>query len=182
LVGPSQSLLTRIVRTDPLYVVFAIPESEYASLRRLHPADAAPLGAELLLDDGSLALAEGSIDFTASTIDPDTGTVQARAVFPNPDNRVLPGQFARVSVTGLILDDALLVPQTAVMQGPEGTFVLSVDQQNLVQYTPLVTGLAVGSDWLVTSGPTVGMRVITSGLLKVQPGMPVNPVPATTSR
>ncbi|HWK54281.1 MAG TPA: efflux RND transporter periplasmic adaptor subunit [Hyphomicrobiales bacterium] len=181
LVGPTQgmSLLTRLVRTDPLYVVFAIPESEYASLRRLRTqgVEAAPLGADLLYDDGAVALTGGSIDFTASTIDAGTGTVQARAVFPNPDNAVLPGQFTRIRLTDLTLDDALLVPQAAVMQGPQGTFVLSVDAQNMVQYTPISTGLAVGSDWLVTGGVDAGLRVITSGLLKVQPGMPVTPVP-----
>src|SRR5690606_11833450 len=148
LVGPTQgmSLLTRIVRTDPLYVVFAIPESEYSSLRRVHPeaAESAPIAAQLVLDDGSVALEDGSIDFTASTVDPATGTVQARAVFPNPDNQVLPGQFARVSVMDLNLGDSLLVPQAAVMQGPQGTFVLAVDQQNIVQYTPITIGMSIG--------------------------------------
>jgi membrane fusion protein (multidrug efflux system) len=184
LVGPSQgmSLLTSIVQTDPLYVVFAIPESEYATLRRLRPesAEVMPLGATLLLSDGSVGLEGGSIDFTASTVDATTGTVQARAVFPNPGNQVLPGQFARVSVMDLNLGDSLLVPQAAVMQGPQGTFVLGVDAQNLVQFTPITTGMAVGTDWLVTSGLSSGMRIITNGLLKVQPGMPVTPVPAAT--
>ncbi len=182
LVGPMQnmSLLTRIVRTDPLYVVFAIPESEYLTLRRLHPegAEAAPIGAQLVLDDGTVALEDGSIDFTASTVDPSTGTVQARAVFPNPNNEVLPGQFARVSVMDLTLNDVLLVPQAAVMQGPQGPFVLSVDQQNMVQYTPVTTGMAVGTNWIATSGVENGMRIISNGLLRVQPGMPVTPVPA----
>lgn len=182
LVGPMQnmSLLTRIVRTDPLYVVFAIPESEYLTLRRLHPegAEAAPIGAQLVLDDGTVALEDGSIDFTASTVDPSTGTVQARAVFANPNNEVLPGQFARVSVMDLTLNDVLLVPQAAVMQGPQGPFVLSVDQQNMVQYTPVTTGMAVGTNWIATSGVENGMRIISNGLLRVQPGMPVTPVPA----
>lgn len=182
LVGPMQnmSLLTRIVRTDPLYVVFAIPESEYLTLRRLHPegAEAAPIGAQLVLDDGAVALEDGSIDFTASTVDPSTGTVQARAVFANPNNEVLPGQFARVSVMDLTLNDVLLVPQAAVMQGPQGPFVLSVDQQNMVQYTPVTTGMAVGTNWIATSGVENGMRIISNGLLRVQPGMPVTPVPA----
>lgn len=185
LVGPMQnmSLLTRIVRTDPLYVVFAIPESEYLTLRRLHPegAEAAPIGAQLVLDDGTIALKDGSIDFTASTVDPSTGTVQARAVFPNPNNEVLPGQFARVSVMDLTLNDVLLVPQAAVMQGPQGPFVLSVDQQNMVQYTPVTTGMAVGTNWIATSGVENGMRIISNGLLRVQPGMPVTPVPAASN-
>lgn len=185
LVGPMQnmSLLTRIVRTDPLYVVFAIPESEYLTLRRLHPegAEAAPIGAQLVLDDGTIALEDGSIDFTASTVDPSTGTVQARAVFANPNNEVLPGQFARVSVMDLTLNDVLLVPQAAVMQGPQGPFVLSVDQQNMVQYTPVTTGMAVGTNWIATSGVENGMRIISNGLLRVQPGMPVTPVPAASN-
>jgi membrane fusion protein (multidrug efflux system) len=168
LVGPTegQSLLTRIVKTDPLYVLFSIPESEYAGLRRLSIA--------------------GSVDFTASTVDLSTGTVQARATFTNAAASVLPGQFVRVKLTDLSVSDALLVPQAAVLQSPQGTFVYTVDAQNTIQYTPIVTGLSVGTEWLVTSGLTSGQKVLSNGVLKVAPGMPVNPVerqaPATAAR
>jgi membrane fusion protein, multidrug efflux system len=180
LVGPTegQSLLTRIVKADPLYVLFSIPESEYAGLRRLAPATAAPLSAELLSTDGAVMGIPGTVDFTASTIDTTTGTVQARASFANPDTSVLPGQFVRVKLTGLKVSEALLVPQSAVLQGPQGTFVYTVDAQNTVQFTPITTGLAVGSEWLVTTGLMSGQRVLSNGLLKVAPGMPVTPVTA----
>ena len=180
LVGPTegQSLLTRIVKTDPLDVLFSIPEREYAGLRELAPADGSPLGAELLVTAGDAGGIPGTVDFTASTIDAATGTVQARATFANPGARVLPGQFVRVKLTGLHVGDALLVPQAAVLQGPQGTFVYTVDAQNMVQFTPIVTGLAVGTEWLVTSGLSRGQRVLSNGLLKVAPGMPVTPVAA----
>lgn len=187
LVGPAegQSLLTRIVRTDPLYVVFSIPDSEFAGLRQLRPtvADAQePLNAELLLPESEAASMAGTVDFTASTIDTTTGTVQARAVFANTGSGVLPGQFVRVRLTGVNLDDALLVPQAAVLQGPEGTFVYTVDSASTVQYTPIMTGLAVGSEWLVTMGLEPGMRVVSNGLLKVMPGQPVTvAAPATAA-
>lgn len=178
LVGPAegQSLLTRIVKTDPLYVLFSIPESEYAGLRRLAPADDRPLGAELQSPDGATMSIQGTVDFTASTIDTSTGTVQARATFANPDTSVLPGQFVRVKLTDLSVGDALLVPQAAVLQSPQGTFVYTIDAQNTVQYTSIVTGLAVGTEWLVTSGLTSGQKVLSNGVLKVAPGMPVSPV------
>jgi membrane fusion protein (multidrug efflux system) len=178
LVGPAegQSLLTRIVKTDPLYVLFSIPESEYASLRQLHPANGTPLSAELLPGDGSTGAIQGTVDFTASTIDAATGTVQARATFANPAASVLPGQFVRVNLNGLTVSEALLVPQAAVLQGPQGTFVYTVDAQNTVQFTPITTGLAVGTEWLVSSGLTSGQRVLSNGVLKVAPGMAVTPV------
>ncbi|MGV3591276.1 MAG: efflux RND transporter periplasmic adaptor subunit [Gammaproteobacteria bacterium] len=178
LVGPAegQSLLTRIVKTDPLYVLFSIPEREYANLRDLAPADGAPLSAELLSTDGAVMGIPGTVDFTASTIDTTTGTVQARATFANSDTAVLPGQFVRVKLTGLSVAGALLVPQAAVLQSPQGTFVYTVDAQNMVQYTPIETGLAVGTEWLVTSGLMSGQKVLSNGVLKVAPGMPVTPV------
>jgi membrane fusion protein (multidrug efflux system) len=177
LVGPTegQSLLTRIVKTDPLYVLFSIPESEYAGLRRLAPTGG-PLAAELHATDGGVVDIAGTVDFTASTVDVNTGTVQARASFANADTSVLPGQFVRVKLTDLGVNDALLVPQAAVLQGPQGTFVYTVDAQNTIQYTPIVTGLSVGTEWLVTSGLSSGQKVLSNGILKVAPGMPVNPV------
>src|SRR5262249_12193688 len=126
----------------------------------------------------TMATAQGTVDFTASTVDATTGTVQARAVFPNADGTLLPGQFVRVHLTGLEIDNALLVPQAAVLQSPQGTFVWTVDAQNIVQFTPVSTGIAVGSNWLVQGGLEAGMRVISNGLLKVGPGAPVNPVAA----
>ena len=184
LVGPTegQSLLTRIVRTDPLYVLFSIPEDEFVGLRELRPAGTeGALNAELLLTDGQVAGMTGTVDFTASIIDATTGTVQARAAFANPGNRVLPGQFVRVSLKGVNQENALLVPQAAVLQGPAGTFVYTVDSGNMVQYTPITTGLAVGSEWIVTSGLEAGMRVVSNGLLKVQPGQPVTVVAVATA-
>lgn len=184
LVGPTegQSLLTRIVKTDPLYVWFSIPETEYATLRELRPGgEGSTLGADLLPADGNGMVIPGHVDFTASTVDVTTGTVQARATFANPDTSVLPGRFVRVKLTGLNVSDALLVPQAAVLQGPQGTFVYTLDAQNTVQYTPITTGLSVGTEWLVTSGLTSGQRVLSNGLLKVAPGMPVRPVQAAAS-
>lgn len=183
LVGPAeQSLLTRIVRTDPLYVLFSIPESEYAGLRNLAPADGSPLHAELISTAGEMMGIPGTVDFTASTIDATTGTVQARATFANPNTSVLPGQFVRVKLTDLTIEDALRVPQAAVLQGPQGTFVYTVDAQNMVQFTPIMTGLAVGTDWIVTSGLQRGQRVLSNGVLKVAPGMPVTPVEARAAQ
>ncbi|MDR2213623.1 MAG: efflux RND transporter periplasmic adaptor subunit [Pseudomonadales bacterium] len=182
LVGPSQgmTLLTSIVRTDPLYAVFSIPESEYVTLRGLRPQslESAPLNAQLLYGDGSVALTGGSIDFAASTVDGATGTVLARAVFANPNNQVLPGQFVRVGITDLMLDNVITIPQAAVMQSPQGPFVLSVNQQNQVQYTPVTLGMAVGSEWVTSAGLQSGMRVISNGLLRAAPGTAVTPVQA----
>src|SRR5690606_12666153 len=97
--------------------------AELARLRAMAGMQQTSLRAELLFDGGMAYGQHGEVNFTDSVIDPATGTVQARAVFPNPDGALLPGQFVRLRLRGLTLQDALLVPQAAVLQGPQGAFV-----------------------------------------------------------
>lgn len=179
LVTADTSLLTRIAQLDPVYVEFSIPDSE-AIYQRQQLAS----GAMVQPDDGKLTIEiffgdrrdtpfHGVVDFTDSVIDPQTGTVRARGVLQNADNAVLPGQFVRVALKGLTLKQATIIPDTAVMQGPMGTFVYTITPEGKAAITPVTLGALAGKNRIVTSGLSEGDKVITEGMIKVQPDAPV---------
>jgi membrane fusion protein (multidrug efflux system) len=173
------SLLTRIHQLDPAYVNFSFTDRELGELRRLYdtgradrPADG-ELKASIEFGDGSTYDKEGKITFTDVTIDRETGTIRTRAVVPNPDRKLLPGQFVRVIVNGVTLKDALVVPQASVMQGPQGPFVYVVDAESKAVMKPVELGREVDGGWVVETGLSPGDKVITEGIIKVRPGAPV---------
>jgi len=173
------SLLTRIHQLDPAYVNFSFTDRELGELRRLYdsgradrPADGA-LKAAIEFGDGTVYDKTGTITFTDVTIDQQTGTIRTRAVVPNPDRKLLPGQFVRVVVNGVTLKDALVVPQAAVMQGAHGPYVYTVDADGKAVMKPIELGREVDDGWVVEAGLAAGDRVITEGIIKVRPGAPV---------
>ena len=184
--GNSDGMLTHITQLDPVYVNFAIPDQEATTYR-----DAVGDGSVAVPEDGKLAVdvrtssgtmlvAGGQLNYTDRTVDARTGTVQARAVIPNPDGKLVPGQFVRAVVKGLTLKNAITIPQKAVMQGPQGTFVYVVPAEGeaQAQVRPVKLGRAVGSEFVVDSGLKNGDRVVTEGVIKVRPGATVRAVAA----
>ena len=176
---PSASLLTQITQLDPIFVNFAYPDAEAERLRRelsegsLVPPSSGKLSIEVYFGDGSAYPTAGEVDFTDSLIDRGTGTVSARGVVPNPEQELLPGQFVRVKVKGLTRPNAITVPERAVAQGPRGTFVYVVDEQNVARMRQVNTGDTAGGRWLILSGVSDGEQVIVDGLAKVRPDSPV---------
>lgn len=171
-------LLTSITQLDPVYVNFSFSDTEAAEVRRLidmkkAKGEAPNLGVKISFGDGSTYDHDGAVDFTSSTIDASTGTLQARAVVDNPDRRLLPGQFVRAKVTGVSLDNAITIPEVALMQSPQGQFVYTLDKDGNARVNPVTLGQKVGSNWLVLSGLKAGDRLITEGIIKVRPGAPV---------
>lgn len=173
------SLLTRITRLDPIYVNFAIPDAEWLRQRqlvesgRLISTTGKRLLAELRFADGRAYRHEGHVDFTDTTVDRDTGTIRARAVFSNPDGDILPGQFVRIVLKGLVRTDAIVVPEAAVMQGPQGTFVYRLGEGDKAEAVPVTTGTTVADGWIVESGLSAGDRVVVKGVIRVRAGQPV---------
>ena len=106
-------------------------------------------------------------------VNPGTGTTETRAELPNPGGRLKPGQFVRVQISGATRPDAILVPQKAVLEGPQGKFVYVVNAESKVEPRPVEVGEWRGDDWLIESGLKPGERVIVAGLLKIGPGAPV---------
>ncbi|WP_302141689.1 efflux RND transporter periplasmic adaptor subunit [Halomonas alkalicola] len=171
------TLLTSVTQQDPVHVRFSLPERDAAlqraARRAMSDAQAeAPREAWLTLPDGSEYEEMGQIDFTDSTIDPRTGSVSARAVFPNPEGMVVPGQFVRVRVLVQELDDVFLVPQEAVGQGAEGPRIFVVEEET-AHARSVELGPIVDNRQVVLSGLEAGDRIVVSGQVVLQDGMPV---------
>jgi len=157
----------------------AYPDTEAERLREgvqsgklTLPSDG-KLFAQLKFGDGSAYPLEGRVDFTDSFVSSGTGTVSARAVVPNPDQKLLPGQFMRVVIKGLVRPNAVTVPERALLQGPKGTFVYVVDDQGVARARQVTTGPTSEGRWVIESGVAVGDKVIVEGVLKVRPDTPV---------
>ncbi|HYE49899.1 MAG TPA: efflux RND transporter periplasmic adaptor subunit [Azospirillaceae bacterium] len=181
LVGTSadNSLLTRITQVDPVYVNFAVPEAELVRVRQQVAAGQVRLAREgglpvrIRYGEGTEHPHEGRINFLDAIVDPQTGTVRVRAEVPNPEHTLLPGQFVRVEVQGFTLPNAISVPLTALMQGPQGPFVYVVDAESKAEARPIRTGRTLGDRLVVTEGLKPGERVVSEGVIKARPGEPV---------
>lgn len=189
------SLLTHITQVDPVYVIFSAADSELFKLGSMiadgqisNPrknedgTPASEVYASLSYNNGKLYEHQGKFNFINPTVDESTGTIKIRAVFDNPDKKIVPGQFVRINVEGLVRLNALVVPQEAVMQGAGGTLVYRVNADNRVEAVQVETGFtAPDGGWIIDKGLQPGDRVITGGLLLLTPGQLVTPVPAQTA-
>jgi len=182
-VGQSTALAT-IQKLDPMYVDITQSTADLLRLQRgvkegrLNQSDANQRKVQLILEDGSTYPLSGTLQFRDVTVDPTTGSVILRAVFPNPNGVLLPGMFIRAVVKEGINEKALLVPQQAVSRDPKGNpQTLIVDAENKVALRTLALDRAIGDQWLVASGLAAGERVIVEGMQKVKPGVSVKVVP-----
>lgn len=132
----------------------------------------------LKLEDGSTYPLAGSLEFSDITVDPGTGAVGLRAVFPNPNGALLPGMYVHAVLTQGVASGGVLVPQTAIQRDPKGNAMVSVVGAQGAEPRPVTLGQTVGDKWLVTGGLKPGDKVITEGLQKLRPGVPIKPVPA----
>jgi len=178
--------LTTVSTLDPIYVDVDQSSAELVALRRAVQAGSVnsggPLTAEvtLKLDDGSTYPLKGKLQMTDVTVDPSTGAVQLRAIFPNPEGLLLPGLYVRATVNQGVDPRGILVPQNAIGHNQKGEpTALVVDAKNIARLRLLKTGRAVGSDWQVLEGLKPGDRLITEGLAKAMPDMPVSPQPVS---
>lgn len=179
-VSPSTGPITSVLVTDPVYVEFQVNEADFVSFRRRgaesKEAFSKSLGLSLTLPDGERYEQGGVLDFADVQTDASTGTVAMRAVFPNPDAVLVPGLYVTLRVEGQSGEAKVLVPQVAVQETLEGTFVLVVDDQNQVVQHFIQTGAREGALLVVNTGLEAGDRVIVEGLQKVRPGVTVSPV------
>lgn len=180
LVGPGEaSLLTRISQVQPIWVRFGASDQAMLELRqgiatgKLTAPATDQLQVELVLPDGTVHPESGRVNFSDSLIDPNTGTVGFRAELANAAASLLPGQFVRVRLQGVERPGAILVPQRAVLQGPQGKFVVVVNAESKAEFRPVTVGDWSGADWVVESGLAAGDQVIVDGGIKTGPGAPV---------
>ncbi len=180
--------LTTISTLDPIYVDVDQSSAELVVLRKavqagnVNSGGALTAEVSLKLDDGSTYPLTGRLQFTDVTVDPATGAVQLRAIFPNPDTLLLPGLYVRATIIQGVDPHGILVPQNAVNHNQKGDpTALVVDEKNFARLRVLKTGRAVGNQWQVLEGLKAGDRLITEGLAKVAPDMPVNAQPAANA-
>ncbi|WP_432720487.1 efflux RND transporter periplasmic adaptor subunit [Jeongeupia wiesaeckerbachi] len=189
LVSPTANggLLTTIVQLDPLYANFSFSEAEKLAFEKASQSGSMTLPegrrykVSLKLADGSVFKHTGVIDFSDSKVDPSTGTIKVRAVIPNPEGDLLPGQFVRVVLDGAKLNNAVLIPQRAVIQLQADKAVLVLNNKNVVEPRVIQLGQERDNDFVVREGLKDGDRVVVDGVLKARPGQPVNPVQAGAS-
>jgi RND family efflux transporter MFP subunit len=181
LVGAGEAtLLTTVRRIDPIFAYFEVSQRFVARALEQrgghkNPEEVDEASATLLLEETGLEI-EGRIDTLENTVDPATGTIQIRGVFPNPDAKVFPGFFVRVRLPGELYEDALVVEETALGTDLGGRYLMIVGENDIVERRYIEPGqLQDDNTRLILDGLEPGERYIVSGLQRARPGMPVTP-------
>jgi membrane fusion protein (multidrug efflux system) len=181
LTSGSADQLTTVDQVDPIYVYFN-PSDQFvlqwrrdiAAKRLILPRGV--LDVQATLADGSIFGQTGKLNFIAVELQTNTSALQLRAVFPNPQHTLLPGQFVRVRILGLKRTGAILVPQRAVQQGLNGPFVYVLADSNKVSARPVAATDWQGTQWIIDDGLRPGDKVIVDGAQKIRPDSPVRTV------
>ncbi len=173
----SDSLLTSIFQSNPIWVRFSLGDSDLSKLAGGRVTRNNITGVQLVLTDGTLYPKTGKLNFLASNIDTTLGTQQLRAEFDNSDNQLLPGQFVRIRLLTGERNGVFLVPQSAVVQSEQGNLVMLAGEGDKVTPRPVQTGEWRGQDWVILGGLKAGDKVIVDNLMKLRPGAPVAPHP-----
>lgn len=180
----NNSLLTYVNQTEPMYIDFSIAAPERMAREQLaaqgrlqFPPDNHYI-AKLRLLDGRMYQGQGDITFIDSKVQPTTGVIQARAVFKNAQDTIMPGQYVRIYMSGDVLKNAILIPQKCVVQTQTGTSVMTVDKDDVVGIAHVDIDATVGDRYLIASGLKDGDRIISEGMVKARPGAKVQVVPA----
>jgi membrane fusion protein (multidrug efflux system) len=187
LASAGQTVLATVSSLDPVVVYFSVAETEYLAYVRRFQA-AARSGrlvsrpVELLLADGSVYPHAGKFDFADRAVNPQTGTLTLRAVFPNTEQLLRPGMTGRVRVTYDVADKAILIPQKAVTELLGKQFVSVVGADGKVEQRPVKTGDRLGEQWLIEEGLNVGDAVVVEGVQKARPGSIVKAAPLASAQ
>ena len=185
LTANQETSLATVQQLDPIYVDVTQTSAELLQLRdelaagTLQGVKNGQAKVKLLLENGSTYPLEGTLQFSEVSVDQGTGSVTLRAVFPNPQRRLLPGMYVRAVVDRGVSNKAILAPQAAVSRDAKGhATAMVVDGNGKVQARALTAPQMVGDNWLVTSGLAAGDKLVVDGLQSIQPGATVKPVPA----
>lgn len=178
--------LATVTQLDPIYVDVTQPITRILGLQRalasggLQSTGENQAQVNLSLDDGSSYPLPGVLKFSEVSVDQGTGSVTLRAVFPNPEHKLLPGMFVHAELKEGVKEGAKLVPQQAIIRDSRGVataWVLKAD--NTVELRDLQTLRTVGNAWLVGKGIEAGDKVVTEGLQRLKPGTQVKPTEAS---
>ena len=176
--GPD-SLLTTVAALDPMWVDFSVSEQQWLGHQsriksgRLRPPAGEDYDVAIVLADDTVYGETARITFSDAGLSPETATLLVRATVANPDGLLLPGQFVRVRLQGAVWADAVSVPQRAVMQGAQGSFVWVVGEDGTAKPSPVELGPLQGDDWILFGGLKPGERYVVDGAIRVRPGVPL---------
>jgi multidrug efflux system membrane fusion protein len=163
--------LVTITQATPIYVTFAVPEGELAKVNRARAAG--PVRVEAALPSDEARPLTGVLSFVDNAVDMTTGTIRLKATFENPERRLWPGQFVKVTLTTGVEANALVVPSQAVQTGQDGPYVYVVKDDLTVEPRPVKPGPGVEGVVVITKGLAACERVVTDGQLRLSPGAKV---------
>jgi membrane fusion protein (multidrug efflux system) len=179
-----ETALATIRALDPIYVDLTQSSTQLLQLRKLLGTQGMESGSRrvrLKLEDGTDYSETGTLKFQEVAVDQATGSVILRAQFPNPRGVLLPGMYVRAVLDDAVNTAALLAPQQSISRNARGEAIaMVVAKNNQVEQRSVITGRAIGNNWLVVSGLSAGDRLIVEGLSKVHPGDPVRPLELAT--
>ena len=187
LVTANQSeALATVRQLDPIYVDVTQSSAQLLQLKRalasgqLQRAEDLNANVELILEDGSRYSESGRLQFSEVNVDESTGTLTLRAVFPNPEQVLLPGMYVRAVIHEGVKPEAILAPQRSITRDTQGNATaLVLNEQGVVEQRLLAVDRSIGHQWLVTAGLEAGDQLIVDGLQKVRPGAPARAVSVT---
>ncbi|WP_246298955.1 efflux RND transporter periplasmic adaptor subunit [Desulfolutivibrio sulfodismutans] len=176
--------LATIQQLDPIYVDVTQSSAELLRLKErrekglINPDQKNQNAANLIMENGKPYALEGIFQFRDVTVDPSTGSVILRLIFPNPQAEILPGMFVRAIIKEGVNDEAILVSQQGVSRDTKGNpYALVVNAENKAEMRQLTLDRAIGNQWLVVAGLAPGDRVIVEGLQMLRPGTEVKATP-----
>ncbi|MGI0117309.1 efflux RND transporter periplasmic adaptor subunit [Zooshikella sp. RANM57] len=176
LVSPNQDTLATIVKLNPIYVNFQVNEKAFVDFqeearKRIAAGQEKPsVIPQLRLSNDKMYPHDGQLDFLDNRVDQATGTIKIRAVFPNENKTLLPGQYVTLILRQKTPQQALLVPQASVQENQQGKFVLVVNNEKVVEARPVKLGQRIKTRWEVIDGLKPGEVIITEGIQKVKVG------------
>ena len=179
----SATLLTTVDQIDPMYVNFSMSASEMERMRQAQGAGSVTLAnpdqarVQVTLPDGSVYPEPGVLDFSSTSVDPATGSVNLRAKIPNPTHSLLPGLYVTITAQLGQQHGVYLIPQPALQRDTAGAYVMVVAADGKVLRKNVSATQISGSDWVVTAGLQPGDQVIVSGIQAVKPGAPAKATP-----
>ncbi|MFA5520352.1 MAG: efflux RND transporter periplasmic adaptor subunit [Castellaniella sp.] len=177
------TLMAAVQQIDRVYVDLTRSTAQLAELRRAMESGALRRSSEgnaqatVVLEDGSLYAHRGELLFSGVSVDPSTGQVSLRAVFPNDEQILLPGMYVRVRLQQGVDENALLVPEHAVQRSADGLSTLMLVKDGAISPMAVTLGSRVGTQIMVVAGLQAGDVVVVEGFQKIRPGAPVQPMP-----
>lgn len=177
--GSTAQALTTLVSVDPIYASFTIDEAYLQQIISVLPAGDIQASLDKIpvqvTTQETAAPLSGRLQLINNEIDASTGTIRVRAVFDNPDGRLIPGQFVRIRMGQPSAEERLVISERAVGTDQDKKFVFVVDAKNAVAYRQIELGAEVDGQRIVEKGLNAGDRIVVSGLQRIRPGAVVQP-------